>query len=170
MNYIEYIEHIGTKLLSILHTVVGWIGWLLLLLIDYIAGHELAVGLVVGVTIMDAVWGVTVSIKKKRFALSELARLTIGKLAVYGCALLTFIGLDKVIGLTLTTSVIGASITLVELWSASASMLILFPNFLFLKLLRKALAGEIAAKLGCTPEEVEAVWSEGEKKRKKAKV
>ena len=68
---------------------------LVLLLVDYIAGHELAVGLVVGVTIMDAIWGVTVSIKKKQFALFELARLTIGKLAVYGCAMLAFIGLVK---------------------------------------------------------------------------
>ncbi len=58
----------GYRLLSILHTVQGWIVMLVLLLVDYIAGHELAVGLVVGVTIMDAIWGVTVSIKKKQFA------------------------------------------------------------------------------------------------------
>ena len=36
-------------------------------------------------------------------------------------------------------------------------MLILFPNFLFLKLFRKALTGEIAAKLKISEEEVEAV-------------
>jgi hypothetical protein len=112
---------------------------------------------------MDAVWGVTVSIKKKKFALSELARLTIGKLAVYGCAMLVFVGLDKMIHLSLTTSIVGAAITLVELWSASASMLILFPNFLFLKLLRKALAGEIASKLGIEPWEVESVLNPSSK-------
>lgn len=157
MDYIGYVGHIGTKLLSILHTVQGWFVAVMIFLADYIAGHELAVGLVIAVTIMDAIWGITVSVKKKRFALSELARLTVGKLAVYGCAMMAFIGLDKMIDMTLSTSIVGAAITLVELWSASASMLILFPNFLFLKLLKKALTGEIAAKLKISEEEVDAV-------------
>lgn len=160
MEYIR-LEHTGDRLLSILHTVQGWIVAGILFLLDFIAGHELAVGLVVFVTLMDAVWGITVSIKRKKFALSELARLTVGKLAVYGCAMLAFIGLDRLIGMTLTASVIGAAITLVELWSASASMLILFPNFLFLKLLRKALTGEIASKLGIEPWQVEEVLGDG---------
>ena len=163
MEYIRF-EHTGEKLLSILHTVQGWIVAVVLFVLDFIAGHELAVGLVVSVTLMDAIWGITVSIKRKKFALSELARLTVGKLAVYGCAMLAFIGLDKMVGMTLTASIIGAAITLVELWSASASMLILFPNFLFLKLLRKALTGEIASKLGIEPEEVEAVLASAEQK------
>lgn len=163
MEYIR-LEHIGEKLVSALQTVQGWAVAGILFLVDFVAGHELAVGLVVFVTLMDAVWGITVSVKRKKFALSELARLTVGKLAVYGCAMLVFIGLDKMVGLTLTASIIGAAITLVELWSASASMLILFPNFLFLKLLRKALTGEIAAKLGIEPEEVEAVLASAEPK------
>lgn len=165
MSYIR-LEHIVDKLLCILHTVQGWVMAGLLFLLDFIAGHELAVGLVVFVTLMDAVWGITVSIKQKKFALSELARMTVGKLAVYGCAMLAFIGLDKMIGMTLTASVIGAAITLVELWSASASMLILFPNFLFLKLMRRALTGEIAAKLGIEPWEVEKILNEKESKRR----
>ena len=135
MGYLLFLKHIGLKLLGILQTVQGWVVAGVLFLLDFIAGHELAVGLVVAVTLMDAAWGITVSIHRRKFALSELARLTIGKLAVYGCAMLVFIGLDKLIGMTLTASVVGAAITLVELWSASASMLILFPNFLFLKLL-----------------------------------
>ena len=157
MGYLLFLKHIGLKLLGILQTVQGWVVAGVLFLLDFIAGHELAVRLVVAVTLMDAAWGIAVSIHRRKFALSELARLTIGKLAVYGCAMLVFIGLDRLIGMTLTASVVGAAITLVELWSASASMLILFPNFLFLKLLRKALTGEIASKLGVEPEEVEKV-------------
>ena len=157
MNLLMYIEKILDKLQSILHTLAGWVVGLILFLGDFIGGHELAVGLVVFVTLMDAIWGITVSIKKKRFALSELARLTIGKLAVYGCAMLTFIGLDKMIGMTLSASIISTAICLVELWSASASMIILFPNFFFLKLFKKALTGEIASKLKIPEEEVDAV-------------
>jgi hypothetical protein len=36
-------------------------------------------------------------------------------------------------------------------------MLILYPNFLFLRLLKKALTGEIASKLGIPEEEVKEV-------------
>lgn len=166
MKYLLYIKHIGIKLLSILQTVQGWIAAGVLFILDFIAGHELAIGLVIFVTLMDAAWGITVSVRNKKFALSELMRLTIGKLAVYGCAMLVFIGLDKMVGLTLSASIVGAAITLVELWSASASMLILFPNFLFLKLLKKALTGEIATKLGITPEEVSSVLDEMEQQHK----
>ena len=163
MSILLYIERMCDKLLHILHTIAGWFVGVILFLADFIGGHELAVGLVVFVTLMDAVWGITVSIKKKRFALSELARLTIGKLAVYGCALLTFIGLDKMIGMTLSASIISTAICLVELWSASASMIILFPNFFFLKLFKKALTGEIASKLKIPEEEVDAVLNGNDK-------
>lgn len=169
MTYLNYFQHIGAKLLSILQTVQGWIVAGILFLVDFVAGHELAVGLVTAVTLMDAAWGIAVSIRNKRFALSELARLTIGKLAVYGCAMLTFIGLDRLVGMTLTASIVGAAITLVELWSTSASMLIIFPNFLFLKLLRKALTGEIASKLNVAPEEVEEVLKQEEQRLKTKK-
>ena len=157
MNILLYMERVWDKLQHILHTIAGWFVGLILFLGDFIGGHELAVGLVVFVTLMDAIWGISVSIKKKRFDLSELARLTIGKLAVYGCAMLTFIGLDKMIGMTLSASIISTAICLVELWSASASMIILFPNFFFLKLFKKALTGEIASKLKIPEEEVDAV-------------
>jgi hypothetical protein len=68
-----------------------------------------------------------------------------------------FILIDKLIGASngLTTSAICICIILVELWSTSASMLICFPNMPFLKLLKKALVGEIASKLNVKTEDVE---------------
>ena len=75
---------------------------------------------------------------------------------VYGSAILFFILIDKLVGVNsgLTTSVICIVIILVELWSMSASMLICFPRLPFLKILKKALAGEIASKLNVRPEDV----------------
>lgn len=66
-----------------------------------------------------------------------------------------FIGLDKFIDSVVPASVIGACIILVEFWSSCASMLILYPNFLFLRLMKKWLTGEIASKLGIPEDEVE---------------
>ena len=162
-----YILHIGERFSAILHTVQGWIAALVLLIADYIAGHEFAVGLVVAITIMDAVWGIAVSIKRGKFALSELARLTVAKFAVYGCAMLTFIGIDRIIDADITTAAIATVITLVEFWSSCGSMLILYPNLPALRLLKKALIGEIASKLHIPEEEVEKVLAEFDKTKKK---
>ena len=164
-----YIGHIGERFNAILHTVQGWIAALVLLIADYIAGHEFAVWLVVGITIMDAVWGIAVSIKRGKFALSELARLTVAKLAVYGCAMLTFIGVDKLIDADITTAAVATAITLVEFWSSCGSMLILYPNLPALRLLKKALIGEIASKLHIPEDEVEKVLAEFEKKKTRSK-
>lgn len=164
-----YILHIGERFSAILHTVQGWIAALVLLIADYIAGHEFAVGLVVAITIMDAVWGIAVSIKRGKFALSELARLTVAKFAVYGCAMLTFIGIDRIIDADITTAAIATVITLVEFWSSCGSMLILYPNLPALRLLKKALIGEIASKLHIPEEEVEKVLAEFDKSKRKKK-
>lgn len=161
------IQHIFERMELILHTFQGWLAALGILLLDYLAGHEFAVGLVVGVTIMDAIWGIAVSLKRGKFALSELARQTVAKFAIYGCALLTFIGIDRLIDHDITTSIVAMVITLVEFWSSCGSMLIIYPNMPALKLLKRALTGEIAAKLGISPEEVESILKELDKKKKK---
>ena len=150
------------KLYDALSTVWGVGVILFSLIIEFIGGHDTAVLLVLFTVILDAIWGVVVAIRSGRFALSELGRDTIGKLAVYGTSLFMFIAVDKLLlgDTTLTTSVVAALIILVEFWSASANMLICFPRMPFLKLMRGALKGEIARKLNINPENVEKVLNE----------
>ncbi|WP_315579095.1 phage holin family protein [Hoylesella oralis] len=123
---------------------------------NFIVGYERMVGFTVMAIVLDAVWGIAASLLQRRFALSELARDTFAKIAVYGTAIFIFILIDKLSGISagLTTSIICIGIILVELWSTAGSMLICYPNMPFLKLLKKALAGEIASKLNVRPEEV----------------
>lgn len=144
------------KLVDALSTVWGWLLLLVGVIIDFVGGNGTAVLFVVLAVVVDAGWGITVSIKQKRFAKSELMRDSLSKLAVYGTVLFMFISVDKLItaNVTLTTSVVSSLIILVELWSASASMLICYPNMPFLKLMRKALKGEIARKLSINEDDV----------------
>ncbi len=158
---IKMISHTLDKLVQILHHPAGWALGILVAVTNYFAAHSFAVFLVVAVTLIDAAWGIAVSIHQGRFTLSELLRLTIAKLGVYGSALFVFVGLDKFVGSTITTSVVAGAIVLVEFWSSCGSMLILFPNFLFLRLMKKALTGEIASKLNIPEEEVENVLING---------
>ena len=162
MNY--ELNHILSKLYHILQTVYGWIAAVVIFLADYCAGHRFIIFLALAVTLMDAVWGVAVSLKRGKFTLSELLRLTVAKLAVYGCALLVFVGLDRLAGTSITASVVGSAIVLVEFWSSCAAMLILFPWMPFLRLMKKALTGEIAAKLNIPVDEVESALNTIHKK------
>lgn len=150
------IEHFLQKLFEVLSTVWGWLLCAVLLLMNFIVGYEKMVGFTAMAVVLDAIWGIAASLMQKRFALSGLARDTFAKLAVYGTAVFIFILIDKLVGVGsgLTTSVICIGIILVELWSTAGSMLICFPNMPFLKILKKALAGEIASKLNVRPEDV----------------
>lgn len=160
---VSIICHALAKLVCILKTLGGWCALAALFVVDYFCGHGFVVFLTVAATLMDAVWGIAVSLKQGNFTLSELGRLTIAKLAVYGCALFVFVGLDKIIENDISASIVGAAIVLVEFWSSCASMLILFPHFLFLRLMKKALTGEIASKLHIGEDEVSSVLEEGGK-------
>lgn len=158
-----------SKLSVILQTVQGWAIAASIFLAEYFfATHATVVWLVLTVTLLDAVWGIAVSVSHGQFTLSELMRLTVSKVAVYGCALAVFIGLDKVTGTELSTDIVGSAIILCEGWSMLGSMLIIYPHIPILQLLRKALTGEIANKLRITPEEVEEALS-AKKDEKKAK-
>ena len=58
--------------------------------------------------------------------------------------------LERLLGMENKLTVIGIStlICVVEIWSMSASALIVNPNMPFLRLFKRYLQGEIAAKLG----------------------
>ena len=155
---LNIIEKIFIKLAAILQTVQGWAIAAGIFLAEYFFGdHGTVVWLVLTATLLDAVWGIAVSISHGQFTLSELMRLTVAKIAVYGCALAVFIGLDKVTGTELSTDIVGGAIILCESWSMCASMIIIFPHIAILQLLKKALTGEIATKLRISPEDVEDV-------------
>lgn len=151
------LEHFLNKLTVVLSTVWGCLLAIFLVIANFLAGYETMVGFTVAAVLMDAAWGIASSLKQKRFTKSELARDSFSKLAVYGSVIVLFILIDKLIGASngLTTSAICICIILVELWSTSASMLICFPDMPFLKLLKKALVGEIASKLNVKTEDVE---------------
>ena len=145
---------------DVFSSITGWFFGGLLMVVDVFSGQGFLVMMIVLLTFIDAIWGIAVARKRKRFTLSELIRQTAGKFAVYGCALFGFLAIDHYITLEtgleigITSGLIGVIIAMAELWSCSANMLIIYPDFPVLKLLQKRLTGEIANKLGCEPSEV----------------
>ena len=157
------VHSVWSKFLDILHYPAGWFAGLGLFIGDAISGGKLIIYTVVITSVIDLICGIAVSRKKKQFTLSELIRQTVEKFAIYGTVLLVFLCLDKVLtvettlDITLTSGLVGAVITMAEVWSFTASLLILFPKNAFLRLMQKALTGEIARKLGCENEEVNKI-------------
>lgn len=167
------IEHVWQKVVEMLHYPAGWLVGLGLFIADAVTGGGLIIYLVVIVTAIDLVCGIAVSIKRKNFAKSELMRLTVEKLVVYGLALLVFLCIDKAIAdetsfdFAITSGVVGVVIAMTETWSFLASLLILFPKNPFLRLFQKALIGEIARKLQCEEDAVEAILKDARKSKQK---
>ena len=173
MNHsLQIISRVWDKLADIVKYPAGWIAGLGLFIADAVSGGKLVIYLVVIVSTVDLFCGIAVSISRKGFTLSELIRLTVEKVTVYGLALLVFLCLDKVIDantsleITLTAGLVGVIITLAESWSFLASLLILFPDNVLLKLLQKALTGEIARKLNCSEAEVEKLLNAARRRRR----
>ena len=174
MKSLAIIENTVHKTAEILQYPAGWLAGLGLFIADAVSGGQLIIYLVVIATVIDLACGIAVAIKRKNFAKSELMRLTVEKLVVYGLAMLVFLCIDKAIEaetsweFALTSGVVGVVIAMTETWSFLASLLILFPANPFLRMFQKALVGEIARKLQCDEDEVEAILKESVRRKKKA--
>lgn len=167
------LPHISQKLLEALRYPASWLAGLGLFIADAVSGGVFIVYVVIIATTIDLICGIAVSIKRKNFAKSELMRQTVEKLVVYGTAMLVFLCIDKAIEaetdweFALTSGVVGVVIAMTETWSFLASLLILFPKNPFLRMFQKALVGEIARKLQCEEEAVEAILKEARRSGKK---
>lgn len=168
---ITILSRVWQKVVEMLHYPAGWFMGLLMFVADAVSGGRLVIYTVVVASVLDLGCGIAVSHKRGKFTLSELIRQTVEKLAVYGTVLLAFLCLDKVLAIettldiTITSGLVGAVITMAEAWSFAASLLILFPKNAFLRLMQKALTGEMARKLGCDEEEVTAILNTYRKRK-----
>lgn len=171
MHLLSYLTKLFAKLGMVLQTPWAWLMGLGLFVADAATRGQLTIYLVVIACIVDFVCGIAVAVKRKRFAKSELMRLTVEKLLVYGCVMLVFLCIDGYIAaqtdfqMSLTSALVGILITLTEVWSFLASLLILFPKNPLLKMLQGKLLAEIASKLGVEKEEVEAILNESREKK-----
>lgn len=172
MTYsLSIIHNVWDKFLELVQYPIVWMGGLGLFVVDAVAGGRIIIYMVVISAVIDLFCGIAVARAKHEFTLSELMRQTVEKLIIYGLALLVFLCIDGAIEketgfqTDLTSGLIGVVITLTEVWSFMASLLILFPKNPILKLLQKQLTGEIARKLGCDNDEVEKILNASRKKK-----
>lgn len=149
-------------------------GWLILVgsaIMEFLGGYETELISVVLAIAVDLVWGIAAAVKQGKFTKSELMRETVGKITGYLSVVLLFILAEKCIpGDSFWVSgIVTAIIIATEAWSICGNVLIVFPNAVFFKLLKPALKGELASKLGVSEDKVDEILTQSEKKRKSKK-
>lgn len=151
--------NLGETITSILSTIWGKIIILALFIGSIFAPISNLFHIIVALTVLDAIFGINVAIKKggKGEILSSKLRVTVYKLFFYILFLVFafFIEAELSTKSYLTTKIIFAIMSGVELWSISANALILLPDIPFLRLFKKYLTAEISKKLNMSNEDVE---------------
>ena len=118
--------------------------------------EQLSFYVVLGAVAADLFWGILAAKKCKKFLLSKAFRETVNKLGIYAFTMVGVFCIEKImhdggfLGVKLAAVVASAC----ELWSMSASMLIVKPDMPFLKIFRIQLKGEIESKLGKNAETI----------------
>jgi len=143
---LDILQHIK----YLLSTGYGYFLSILTLFWNFIHPEIYSFSIVGFAILMDLVWGMIVAKKKKKFILSEAIRETFKKVSIYGSALFIIymieitIHEEWLIGTKLACAIAAGC----ELWSISASMLIVKPDMPFIRLFRLQLKGEIEKKVG----------------------
>lgn len=128
----------------------GWVVFAASSIGAFFTPEKYAFLIVLVAILLDALFGILVSIKNGNFFLSKLGRVTILKITSYGAALVVVFMLEKLahdVGFIGVKVAAGWAVAC-EFWSMSASILILWPEAYFFKIMRRQLKGEISNKLG----------------------
>lgn len=106
---------------------------------------------------MDLFWGIAVARKQKKFFLSGCLRDTCTKVAIYMSSLLCVFLIEQMFnaGGIFFTCIIAAIAGSCEIFSFSASILIIRPNFPFISIFKNQLKGEMEKKLGTSIPELQ---------------
>lgn len=142
-----------TQAVALVKVGTSKLGWLITALssvITFFASEKYAFTIVLVAVVLDAVFGIMVSVRNGKFALSKLGRVTTFKIVSYGASLVLVFMLEKLAHDTgfFGVKVVAAWAVACEFWSMSASILIIWPEAAFFRIMRRHLKGEMAAKLG----------------------
>lgn len=137
-------------MLKLLSDVYGWVLGILGSVFTFFAPEKYAFMCVLVVVLLDAFFGVLRTVRLGGFVLSKLGQQTVFKIISYGAALTMVYMVERLAhdGGAFGVKVAAGWAIACEFWSISASVLILWPEATFFKVMRHHLRGEIASKLG----------------------
>lgn len=164
MKLLLIIASFFVKLAEVLSSLWGWFVTIAFAAVNFYAGYQLAFVSVGMLIVIDMILGIWSAMRQGKYARSELARDTFSKVVIYGLSLIALIHIERLCGDTyIGVNICAALICATEFWSVSGNALIINPNLHFFKLMRPALIGEIARKLGRSEDEIKEAFEKNEK-------
>lgn len=151
------------KILDSIHKVFTNIfGWIIAVFTAYLSwlGNDSGSFLLVLVALIwDMAWGIASAVKRHNFVLSYLLRETFCKIIVYVGAMSIVLLAERMLGIEsgFTVKIIAVMATSVELFSSAGNILIIKPDFIFVRIFGKYLIGEIADKMKISHEEARQI-------------
>lgn len=161
-----HLTHIIMKIPAVFNNIFGWVLAFCTGFVAWLGNEGISLLIVLVAIGWDLIWGVAVAVKQKKFVLSRLLRETMVKVFIYIGTLLIVLVCERSLNeswgvLTRIVAVIAACI---ELFSAAGNILIIKPNFAFVRLFKKYLIGEIAEKLNIGTDEAEVIINDSAEK------
>lgn len=148
------------------------LGFIITILTTYITWLGTAKGtilLVIIALIWDMLWGIAAALKQHKFVLSHLLRETFCKIIVYIGSLSIVLYAERTLipqtQTTITIKILATIAVSIELFSSAGNILIIKPDFIFVRLFSKYLIGEIADKMKITHQEAQNILNKPQPKK-----
>ena len=142
-------ERILDSIQKVFSNLFGWIIAVFTAYLSWLGDDSGSILLVIVALMWEMAWGIAAAMKRHNFVLSYLLRETFCKIIVYVGAMSIVLFAERMLGLTsgLTVRIIAVIATSVELFSSAGNILIIKPDFVFVRFFGKYLVGEIADKM-----------------------
>lgn len=164
MDFLANIKYFISRIWDVMENTYARIGAALIWVISFFSPvwyPFLVVLIMIGI---DLYWGLRAAHIRHQLVLSEAGRRTVDKITSYLSCLAAVYLIEHIIleNSIVVTSGIAALASACELWSFSASILIIHPNFPFIRMFRKQLRGEIESKAHISLEDLDKIYAESE--------
>ena len=152
----QMLASILSSIIGVFSTFYGQIVLLISSILAFFQPESICFYVVLGAILADLFWGIIAAMKCKKFLLSKAFRETVKKVGIYAFTMVGAYCIEKILhnGGLVGVKIIAVIAAACELWSMSASMLIVKPDMPFLKIFRIQLKGEIESKLGKNAENI----------------
>jgi hypothetical protein len=157
-----HFAHIIMKIPAVFNNIFGWVLAFCTGFVAWLGNEGVSLLIVLMAIGWDLIWGVAVAVKQKKFVLSRLLRETMVKVFIYIGTLLIVLVCERSLNENwgVITRVVAVVAACIELFSSAGNILIIKPNFVFIRLFKKYLIGEIAEKLNIGTDEAETIINE----------
>ena len=153
---IDTTRNMAAKLATAISSAWGWFIGIPALTFSLIDDDAMLLTKIIWVTLsIDLCFGTWNAIKSKRHVLSQAIMVTVMKYAIYSALFWLVVLAEKGVDADwfIASRAAFAFCMAAEIWSVTGHVAIIYPKFIFVRVLRKALVGEVARKLNVTEEE-----------------